>query len=85
MASGIVCLPRALPCSTAAVLPVKPRDHTAADYMGKLTDQQVFNTIKQGGEAVGKSPIMPKWGGILIDQQIQNIVVYIRSLSGSSK
>ena len=70
---------------TAAVLPVKPRDHTDADYMGKLTDQQIFNTIKQGGEAVGKSPIMPKWGGILSDQQIEDIVVYIRTLSGSSK
>ena len=70
---------------TAAVLPVKPRDHTDADYMGKLTDQQIFNTIKLGGQAMGKSPIMPKWGGILTDQQIMNIVVYIRTLSGSSK
>jgi nucleotide-binding universal stress UspA family protein len=65
--------------------PVKPRDHTDADYMGKLTAQQIFNTIKQGGEAVGKSPFMPKWGGILSDQQIEDIVVYIRTLSGSSK
>jgi cytochrome c oxidase cbb3-type subunit 3 len=53
--------------------------------MGKLTDKQIFDTIKLGGEAVGKSPIMPKWGGLLTDQQIQEIVAYIRSLSGSGK
>jgi len=70
---------------TAAALPVKPRDHTDASYMGKLTDKQIFDTIKLGGDAMGKSPIMPKWGGILTDQQIQDVVVYIRSLSGSSK
>ncbi len=70
---------------TAAALPVKPRDHTDATYMGKLTDKQIFDTIKLGGEAVGKSPIMPKWGGLLTDQQIQEIVAYIRSLSGSGK
>lgn len=70
---------------TAAALPVKPRDHTDATYMGKLTNKQIFDTIKLGGQAMGKSPIMPKWGGILTDQQIQDIVVYIRSLSGSGK
>jgi cytochrome c oxidase cbb3-type subunit 3 len=70
---------------TAAALPVKPRDHTDATYMGKLTDKQIFDTIKLGGEGVGKSPIMPKWGGLLTDQQIKDIVVYIRSLSGSGK
>ncbi len=70
---------------TAAALPVKPRDHTDADYMGKLTDKQIFDTIKLGGEAVGKSPIMPKWGGLLTDQQIEDLLAYIRSLHGSSK
>ncbi|MFQ5801815.1 MAG: c-type cytochrome [Candidatus Methylomirabilales bacterium] len=70
---------------TAAALPVKPRDHTDAAYMEKLTDQQIFKTIKQGGEAVGKSPLMPKWGGLLTDQQIEDIVAYIRTLSRPRK
>lgn len=70
---------------TAAVLPVKPRDHTDAAYMAKLTDEQIFTTIKQGGEAMGKSPLMPKWGGILNDQQIEDVVAYIRTLSNASK
>ena len=70
---------------TAAALPVKPRDHTNATYMSKLTDQQLFKTIKEGGEAMGKSPLMPKWAGILNDQQIEDLVAYVRSLSHSSK
>ncbi len=70
---------------TAAVLPVKPRDHTDATYMGKLTDKQIFDTIKLGGEAIGKSPFMPKWDGLLTDQQIEDLLAYIRTLSGSSK
>jgi mono/diheme cytochrome c family protein len=65
----------------AAGLPVKPRNHTDAAYMGKLKDQQIFDTIKKGGQAVGKSPIMPPWGNQLSDAQIWDLVAYIRSLA----
>ncbi|MFQ5960509.1 MAG: c-type cytochrome, partial [Candidatus Methylomirabilales bacterium] len=65
---------------TAAALPVKPRDHTDAAYMGKLTDKEIFDTIKLGGEGVDKSAIMPKWGPLLTDQQIEDLVAYIRTL-----
>ena len=64
----------------AANLPTKPRDHTDASYMGKLSDQQIFDFIKRGGQALGKSPLMPPWGGSLSDKQIQDLVAYIRSL-----
>lgn len=65
----------------AAGLPVKPRNHTDAAYMGKLKDQQIFDTIKKGGQAMGKSPLMPPWGGQLSDAQIRDLVAYIRSLA----
>src|SRR5574341_1637465 len=65
----------------AAGLPTKPRNHTDATYMGKLKDQQIFETIKKGGQGVGKSPIMPPWGGQLSDEQINDLVAYIRTLS----
>lgn len=70
---------------TAAALPIKPRDHTDPAYMSKLTDQQIFDVIKRGGEAVGKSAIMPKWGPLLNDQQIKDLVAYIRSLARPTK
>lgn len=69
----------------AAGLPVKPRDHTDADHMGKLTDKQIFDVIKLGGAGIGKSPMMPKWNPPLTDQQIEDLVAYIRTLSGSKK
>jgi mono/diheme cytochrome c family protein len=49
--------------------------------MGKLKDQQIFDTIKKGGQAMGKSPLMPAWGGQLSDEQIRDLVAYIRTLS----
>ncbi len=64
----------------AAGLSVKPRNHTDAAYMGKLKDQQIFDTIKKGGQGVGKSPLMPPWGGQLTDEQIRDMVAYIRTL-----
>jgi cytochrome c oxidase cbb3-type subunit 3 len=65
----------------AASLSVKPRNHTDAKYMRTLTDQQIFDFIKHGGQALAKSPLMPPWGGSLSDDQIQDLVAYIRSLA----
>lgn len=65
----------------AAGLQTKPRDHTDTAYMGKLTDREIFDIIKRGGHALGKSPLMPPWEGKLTDQQIQDLVAYIRTLA----
>ncbi len=62
---------------------VKPRDHTDAAYMNSLTDAQVFEIISRGGAAVGKFAGMPAWGQALSEQQIWDLVRYIRSLHGS--
>ncbi len=68
----------------AAALPTKPRSLSDTNYMNTLTDQHLFKVIKEGGTSVGKSPLMPPWGGQLDDQQIWNVVVYVRKLSKSS-
>lgn len=69
----------------AAALPVKPRDHTDTAYMANLTDRQIFDVIKLGGAGIGKSPMMPKWSPPLTDQEIEDLVAYIRTLSGPKK
>jgi mono/diheme cytochrome c family protein len=66
----------------AAGLQTKPRNHTDATYMTKLKDQQVFDFIKKGGQAMGKSPLMPAWESQLRDEQIRDLVAYIRTLAG---
>ena len=65
----------------AAALPVKPADHTNPAVMGKISDAELFKAIKEGGQAVGKSPAMPPWGSILKDEQIHALVAHVRSLA----
>jgi mono/diheme cytochrome c family protein len=64
----------------AAALNPKPRDHTDKEYMSKMSDEEMLKVIKNGGASVGKSPLMPPWGASLKDDQIQDIMAYIRSL-----
>lgn len=65
----------------AAALPVKPANHTDGKFMNQLPDQFLMEIISKGGVAVGKSPIMPAWGGALNDTQIRDIIAYVRSLA----
>ena len=65
----------------AAALNPKPRDHTDKEYMAKLSDDDIFKVVKNGGASIGKSPLMPAWGATLKDDQIQDVVAYVRTLS----
>lgn len=65
----------------AAKLAVKPRDHTDANVMSHLTEQNIFDVIKGGGAAVEKSPLMPPYGAALKDDQIWDMAAYVRTLS----
>jgi mono/diheme cytochrome c family protein len=65
---------------TAQALTPKPRDHTNGAYMNTLSNEHVLKVIKQGGAAVGKSPLMPPQAD-LNDQQIQDVVAFVRSLA----
>ena len=62
-------------------LPAKPADHTNPKVMNRLSDKYLFDVISKGGAGIGKSPFMPAWGSALNDKQIQDIVVFIRSLT----
>jgi cytochrome c oxidase cbb3-type subunit 3 len=65
----------------AAGLVPQPAHHCDGNYMNKLTDEHIFKTIKEGGASVGKSPLMAAWGGALTDDQIHDVVAYVRSLA----
>ncbi|SRR5581483_1294862 len=65
----------------AASLPVKPANHTDGNVMNKLSDKTLFDIIAKGGPAGGKSNFMPAWGGALKENQIQDIVAYLRSIA----
>lgn len=65
---------------SAVELNPRPRTLTRGDYMNKKTNLELFAVIKGGGEAVSLSSSMPAWGNVLQDQDIWNIVAFIRAM-----
>jgi mono/diheme cytochrome c family protein len=68
----------------AAGLNPKPARHTDGAYMNGLSNEHVRTVIRDGGPAVGKSPLMAPWGGALSDAQLDDVVAYVRSLAQPS-
>ncbi|MCH7928201.1 MAG: c-type cytochrome [Candidatus Dadabacteria bacterium] len=63
----------------AASLDPKPRDLSSGEYVSTLTDEYIFKVIKEGGESVGKSNLMPAWGAVLSDDKIWDVIAYLRA------
>jgi mono/diheme cytochrome c family protein len=59
----------------------RPRILTKGSYMNKKTNLELFTIIKGGGEAVDLSTSMPSWGNYLQDQDIWNVVAWIRAMA----
>lgn len=59
----------------------RPRPLTKGDYMNKRTNVQLFGVIKGGGSAVELADSMPAWGNVLQDQDIWNVVAFLREIS----
>ena len=49
--------------------------------MNALSNDHLFKVIKEGGAAIGKSSMMAPWGGPLSDDQIQDVVAFLRTLA----
>jgi cytochrome c1 len=65
----------------AAGLEPKPVKHCDGTYMNALSDEHLFKVIKDGGTAVGKSPLMTPWGGTLSDDAIRDVIAFLRSIA----
>ncbi len=59
---------------------VQPRNHTDAKEMSARSDEELFKAIKEGGQAISKSVLMPPWKGALSDDEIHALVRYLRQL-----
>lgn len=64
----------------AATMDVLPKDHTDTKEMISRTDEDIFIAIKKGGKAVSKSNLMPNWDANMTDEEIDELVVYVRTL-----
>lgn len=59
---------------------VVPRDHTDAKSMSGRSDETLFKAIKEGGASISKSVLMPPWGSTLSDEEIEDLVQYLRMM-----
>lgn len=66
----------------AAALDPKPKNLADAAYMGPLSNRYIFELVSRGGIAVGKSQLMPAQSN-LTAAEINNIIAYVRTLSGT--
>ena len=65
----------------ARYLSVEPRNHRSKEEMGKLSDDHLKRVIRYGGTAVDKSALMPAWGSLFTDAEIDELIAYLRELS----
>ena len=63
----------------AATLVTKPGDLTDCTKMHEVTDDTVFEIIKEGGSVAGLSQAMEGFSEGLSDNDIRGLVAYIRS------
>lgn len=50
------------------------------DYIEFLPDSFLYTVITEGGAAAGKSGFMPSWKSTLSDQDIKDVIAFIRTL-----
>jgi mono/diheme cytochrome c family protein len=63
----------------AATLTTKPRDFSDCARMKAITDETLFTAIKEGGEAVKLSKDMPAWKEGMEDDEIRDLIAYVRA------
>lgn len=66
---------------TVEKLDPKPRNHTDGRYMNQRTNLQLFKVEKGGGFSMNLSHQMPSWGHILNEEDIWDVVAYLRTLA----
>lgn len=64
----------------ASHMSVQPRSHVDREEMMARSDEELFKVIAQGGKSIDKSNLMPAWGVNLSDEEIDELVAYLRSL-----
>jgi mono/diheme cytochrome c family protein len=57
----------------------KPKDWTKGEGLKGLSDQQLYDSIRKGGQAVGKSPAMIAFPS-LSEAEIWNVIAYAKTL-----
>jgi mono/diheme cytochrome c family protein len=62
-----------------------PRDLSDPQFQKKKSDAELADAIQRGGAGVGLSALMPPWGHTLSARQIDELVLYLRTLPALRK
>jgi len=65
---------------SAQGLQPRPADFTVCNVMAKDSDEVLFKIIKGVGQSVRRSTVMPAWGDSLSEEQIRELIKFIRGL-----
>lgn len=65
--------------AAAGGLNPKPRNFHDAAWQNKVSDEHIYKVIAEGGQSVGLSAVMPKWGGVLSPDETNGLVKMIRA------
>ena len=57
-----------------------PRDLSDPKFQKAKTDADLADAIQRGGAGVGLSSLMPPWGRTLTREQVDHVILYLRSL-----
>ena len=63
----------------AAALNPKPANFGDPAFWQGKTDEELVKAIREGGASVGKSALMPAWGGLYNEAQAKALVAYIKT------
>lgn len=64
----------------SAALNPAPRDMSDSEWQESVDDKHIRTVIRDGGPAVGLAPLMTAFGHSLDEDDLNNLVAYIRSL-----
>ena len=57
-----------------------PRDLSDPAFQEKKSDADLREAVKRGGAGVGLSPLMPPWGRTLSTRELEQVLLFVRSL-----
>jgi len=58
----------------------RPRDLSDPKFVQTKNDADLVDAVRRGGSGVGLSPLMPPYGHTLSARQIDEVVLYLKSL-----
>ena len=65
-----------------AAISLDPKPQNLADTVGNISDGYLFWRISEGGMMAPFHSVMPAWKTILSEDQIWQVITYLRSLGG---